>query len=276
MKAYGDPPQPLLGKGIVKNLELLLDQLEGPGNYTIQKFEISGAEKLAQYLIMTAPLLLALGLVCLFIEFKTPGFGIFGISGIVLLGFVFFGQFVAGFSGHEPVLFFLLGFILLVIELLFFPGVTVLALTGVSLMLGSLVWAMADLWPHEPISLTGDVFLLPLVEVVGGVILAVMLFLVVLRFLPKGWLWNAMVLNAAVGGEPIASQALLDGGSGEPAGAALIGEVGLTATALFPSGQIEIGGNRYEARLAVGYADAGTRVRVTGLGEFSLIVEVMT
>lgn len=261
MKSYGQPPQPLLGKGIFRNEEALLDQLEGPGNYSVQKFEISGAEKLAQYLTMVTPLLLALGLVCLFIEFKTPGFGIFGISGIILLGLVFFGQFVAGFSGHEPVVFFLLGLTLLVIELLFFPGMTVLALSGVCLMLGSLVWAMADLWPHEPIPLTGEVFFLPLANVLGAVILAVMIFLAVLKFLPKGWLWSAMVLNAAVGGEPTSARALL-------------GEAGYAATALFPSGQVEIAGRRYEARLAIGYAEVGTPVKVTGIGEFGLIVEV--
>ena len=261
MKSYGQPPQPLLGKGIFRNEEALLDQLEGPGNYSVQKFEISGAEKLAQYLTMVTPLLLALGLVCLFIEFKTPGFGIFGISGIILLGLVFFGQFVAGFSGHEPVVFFLLGLTLLVIELLFFPGMTVLALSGVCLMLGSLVWAMADLWPHEPIPLTGEVFFLPLANVLGAMILAVMIFLAVLKFLPKGWLWSAMVLNAAVGGEPTSARALL-------------GEAGYAATALFPSGQVEIAGRRYEARLAIGYAEVGTPVKVTGIGEFGLIVEV--
>jgi membrane-bound serine protease (ClpP class) len=274
MKSYGQPSQPLLGKGIVRNQEALLDQIEGPGNYSVQKFEISGAEKLAQYLTTVTPLLLALGLVCLIIELKTPGFGIFGISGIILIGLVFFGQFVAGFSGHEPVVFFLLGLTLLVIELLFFPGVTVLALSGVSLMLGSLVWAMADLWPHEPIPLTGDVFLLPLANVLGAVVLAVMIFLAVLKFLPKGWLWSAMVLDSAVGGELTSARAMIGGGADEPTATALLGEAGFAATSLFPSGQVEIAGRRYEARLAIGYAEVGTPVEVTGIGEFGLIVEV--
>jgi membrane-bound serine protease (ClpP class) len=54
--------------------------------------------------ILTAftPILLGIGMLGLFIEFKTPGFGIFGLTGIVLLGIVFFGHYVAGLSGHEP------------------------------------------------------------------------------------------------------------------------------------------------------------------------------
>ena len=157
MKSYGNPPQPLLGAGIAENLDALLDRIHGVGNYTVERLEITWSEKLAQYLVAMTPLLLAVGLLCLFIEYKTPGFGIFGISGIAVLGVVFFGQFVAGLSGHEPMLFFLLGLTLLTIELFFFPGSMMIGMAGVVLMFGSLVWAMTDLWPSQPLDLSGDV-----------------------------------------------------------------------------------------------------------------------
>jgi membrane-bound serine protease (ClpP class) len=276
MKSYGDPPRALLGSGIADNLDALLDGIHGAGNYSVTRLEITWSEKLAQYLTALTPILMGLGLVCLFIEFKTPGFGIFGISGLTLLAIVFFGQFVAGLSGHEPILFFLLGVILLVIELFFFPGSMVLGLTGAAMMLGSLVWAMTDLWPGEPIPLSGDVFVRPLLNMMAGVIVATLLFLAILKFLPKGGLWGHMVLEASVAGEPVAARAIAGGGSDEPRASVLIGETGFTATGLFPSGQVEIGGRRYEARLAMGYADAGTPVKVTGLAEFGLIVEVLS
>ena len=142
-------------------------------------------------------------------------------------------------------------------------------------MFVSLVWAMTDLWPREPIPFSSGVFFRPLATVMGGVILAVVLFLSLIRFLPRGGLWGNMVLDAVVGGEPVPARALAGGGADESAGKTLIGEQGIAATALFPSGQVEIGGRRYEARLAVGYAEVGTRVRVTGLAEFGLTVEVL-
>ncbi len=276
VKLYGDPPQPLLGTGIAENIDALLDRIHGAGNYSVKRLEVTWSEKLAQYLTSVTPILLGLGLVCLFIEFKTPGFGIFGISGLTLLSVVFFGQFVAGLSGHEPILFFLLGVILVTIEVFFFPGSVVFAVTGAALMLGSLVWAMTDLWPGEPIPLSGDIFLRPLVNMMTGLVMAVLLFLAILRFLPRGGLWGHMVLDAAVAGEPLAARALTGGGIDEPAAMSLIGETGVAVTALFPSGQVDIGGRRYEARLAVGFADAGTPVRVTGLAEFGLAVEVLS
>ena len=274
VKTYGDPPQPLLGAGIAENLEALLDRLHGAGNYSVKTLEVTWSERLAQYLTRITPLLLGLGLVCLFIEFKTPGFGVFGISGISLLGLVFFGQFVAGLSGHEPALFFLLGIALVAAELFFFPGVMMLAVSGAALMLGSLVWAMTDLWPSEPIPISGDMFVMPLVNVLSGVVLAVLLFIVVLRYLPKGGLWDRMVLNAAVAGQPMVARPLT--GGGEASAVDLLGRTGIAATALFPSGQVDIGGRRYEARLAMGFAEAGTPVIVTELAEFSLIVEALS
>ncbi len=276
MKSYGDPPQPLLGAGIAENLDALLDRIHGAGNYTVERLEITWSEKLAQYLVAMTPLLLAVGLLCLFIEYKTPGFGIFGISGIAVLGVVFFGQFVAGLSGHEPMLFFLLGLTLLTIELFFFPGSMIVGMAGVVLMFGSLVWAMTDLWPSQPLDLSGDMLVKPLVNVMIGTILAVFSFLAILRFLPQGGLWGGMVLDAAVAGEPGVARALTGGGPGEPNAGELIGQSGLAVTALFPSGQVDIGGRRYEARLGVGFADAGTPVKVTGLSEFGLTVEVLS
>jgi membrane-bound serine protease (ClpP class) len=276
MKPYGNPPQPLLGAGIAASPDEMLDRIHGAGNYTVTRLRVAWSENLAQYLTALTPLLLAGGLLCMFIEFKTPGFGIFGIAGIALLGVVFFGHYVAGLTGYEPLLFFLLGVTLVAIEVFLVPGTMIWALAGATLMFGSLVWSMLDLWPGAPIALQGDLLLRPLANVMVGVAVAVAMFLALLKFLPKGSMWGNMVLESAVAGEPGAIRPLHLGSAGALAAAELIGQSGTAATALFPSGQVEISGNRYEARLAMGYADAGTPVRVTGCGEFGLVVEVLS
>jgi membrane-bound serine protease (ClpP class) len=275
IQIYGDPPQPLLGAGIAEDMDALLDKLHGAGNYSVVRLEVTWSEKLAQYLTSLTPFLLAAGMLCLFVEFKTPGFGIFGFSGILLLGLVFFAQYAAGLSGHEPVLFFMIGVILVLVDLFFLPGM-VLAMIGGVMILGSLVWSMADLWPSEPLTLEGGVFVKPLTNVMIGLLLALLMFLGILKFLPRGGLWGAMVLESAVGGEPGGLRALTGGGADEPKATALIGQHGVARTSLFPSGQVEIAGRRYEAQLTMGFADAGTPVVVTGLGEFGLTVEVLS
>lgn len=276
MKTYGDPPQPLLGSGVAASLDELLDKLHGKGNYSVTRLEVTWSEKTAQYLTAITPLLLGLGLLALFIEFKTPGFGIFGVSGLLLLGVVFFGHYIAGLSGHEPMLFCLLGVLLIALEIFFFPGMLVPALTGAALILGSLIWAMLDLWPGEPISLSGDILLGPLANVLTGVALAFVIFLAILRFLPRGGPWGGMVLEASVGGAPSPAMPLNEIGRETGTRQDLVGLTGKAVTDLFPSGQVEVSGKRYEAKLAVGHAEAGAEIRVRAISEFSLIVEVIS
>jgi membrane-bound serine protease (ClpP class) len=230
---------------------------------------VTWSERLAVWLNAISPVLLGLGLLALFIEFKTPGFGIFGISGIVLLALVFLGHYVAGFSGHEPMLFFAAGMLLLAAEVFFFPGVVVMAVTGVLLMLGSLVWAMADIWPGEPLKFTGDLFVEPLTNLGLGIVIALAFGIALVRYLPRGWMWDRMILASAIAADA-------QGGHGNASGkeaAALVGQRGVTVSALRPAGQVEVDGKRYEARVEVGALDAGTAVVVTRRTDFGLVVE---
>lgn len=269
--SYGDPAQPLLGSGTAKSLDDLLAQKYGAGNYTVRKLEVTWSEQLAVWLNAISPILLGLGVLCVFIEFKTPGFGVFGVLGIILLAVVFLGSYVAGLSGHEPILVFLLGLILVAVEILFAPGVIILALSGLVLMAGSLLWSMADLWPHEPLSFTGDAFIRPLTNLGLGVCIAFGLALLAARFLPKGWLWDRMIVGATVD-----SQAQVSGHSPELSPGelvSLVGQTGVAATALRPGGQVEIGGRRFEAKVEIGSIDAGSSIRVLAHTDFGLVVE---
>ncbi|MEP2775734.1 MAG: NfeD family protein [Luteolibacter sp.] len=266
MQEYGDPPHPLLAAGIEPTVETLMESLFGKGNYTATVLKVTWSERVAQYLTTLAPILLAVGMVLIFIEFKTPGFGIFGIGGGILLAIVFFGHHAAGLSGHEPALFFFIGFTLVLIDVFFIPGFFLLAVPGALMMIGSLLWGMSDIWPDQPIVWNSDFLFKPLLNLITGIGGAIVIFALLLRFLPHGGLWGKMVLEGAIGGETtLASTA-----RAEPS---LIGATGMAVTALFPSGQIEIGGKRYDARIALGTVSPGSQVRVTSVGEFELKVE---
>jgi len=260
---YGDPPTPLLAAGVADDITSLLDSRFGADGYALTRLDATWSEQLAVWLSGLVPLMLGLGLLALFIEFKTPGFGIFGVVGLTLLGLVFLSNFVAGLSGHEPALIFVLGLILVAVEVFFLPGTVVFALSGILLMLGSLLWSMADIWPNEPLTISGDVFLSPLLNLGTGLALAIVGGLALLRFLPKGLLWDRVVLATAATGTS----------APEIEEESLIGREGVAVTALFPSGQIEIDGRRYEARVAVGTVDVGQRVVVRARREFELLVE---
>lgn len=266
-KSYGNPPQPLLAAGIAKDLPDLLARL-GATSASTTVLETSWSEEVAVVLTNLSPILLGLGLLAAFVEFKTPGFGIFGVAAGILLSLVFFGHYIAGLSGHEPILVFLLGLAAVAVELFFFPGTVVLALIGIVLVLGSLVWSMADVWPDQAIEFSGELFLRPLSNLGLGLVVAVVGSLLLLRFLPRGWLWDRMVLGSAVTGVSGAPVPVSDGAA-DP----LLGATGVAVTGLYPTGQVEINGTRHEARVEIGNARPGDRVVVRGRREFALVVE---
>ena len=270
-KTYGDPATPLLAAGIEKSIDDLLEKRFGERGFTKIEFQPTWSEDLAAMLNSIAPLLMGLGLLGVFIEFKTPGFGAFGILGGVLLGIAFFGHYVAGLSGHEPMLFFVLGVALVFIELLLLPGTVVFAVTGVLMMLGSLVWSMADLWPNEPIRITGDVFVEPLTNLLISLVIMIVGGALIWRFLPHGWIFSRL----AVGGASMVSArgAPMPGLGATAEADPLVGATGTAVTDLFPSGNVELAGRLYEARVQVGNVEAGTRVVVVSRSSFGLIVE---
>ncbi len=271
-KPYGEPAIPLLSAGTFKSIDELLTARFGAGNYRIEKLEVTWSEHLAQLITDYASIFLGLGLLFLFIEFKTPGFGFFGITGGALLLIVFFGHYVAGLSGYEPALVFALGLLLLLAELVFFPGVIVTAVLGITMMFGALLWSMMDHWPNQPLDFSGEALARPATNLMLGIAVTVVLGLLLARFLPKGWFFSRIAVSAVAG-----SVSQVAGLAPEEAESVrnLVGARGVVSTGLFPSGQIEIDGRRYEARLDLGTAVAGTAVTVVGVSDFGLIVEVV-
>ncbi|MES2697202.1 MAG: NfeD family protein [Verrucomicrobiota bacterium] len=269
---YGNPPEALLAAGVAKDVEALLTKKFGAGNYTATRLEVTWSERFAVFLKALSPILMGLGMLSLYIEFKTPGFGFFGIAGIACLAIVFLSNYVAGLSGHEPMLVFGLGLLLVAMEIFFMPGAVIFALTGLVLMLGSLVWSMADLWPNEPLSTawTADAFNAPMANLGIGLLIAVALALALARFIPRGWVWDKLVVQSTVGG---AAQIAGGGVQRTDDVARLVGREGIAASTLRPGGQVEIDGQRYEARVELGVVESGRPVVVRAYSDFGLIVE---
>jgi membrane-bound serine protease (ClpP class) len=269
---YGDPPHPLLSSGTAQDIGDLIKQRFGSGPVSVTTLAVTWSESLAVWLNAISAILLGVGLLAIYLEFKTPGFGVFGVVGIVCLAIVFLGSYVAGLSGHEPMLVFGLGLVLLSVEIFFMPGAIIFALSGLVLMLGSLVWAMADLWPNEPLSTawSGNAFVGPFANLGVGLVIAIALGLALARFLPRSWFWDKLVVQSTVGGS-----AQVAGGGVEFTAdvAALVGRTGVAATGLRPGGQVEVDGRRYEARVEIGAIERGRPVVVRAYSDFGLVVE---
>jgi len=104
------------------------------------------------------PIIIGIGLLGLFIEFKTPGFGLFGIAGIVFVLIFFGSKYVSGLAGQEEILVFLIGVSLVVVELFLFPGLNFPCNYRHFMIIGSILWAMVDIWPNTDFSWNIELF----------------------------------------------------------------------------------------------------------------------
>ena len=263
---YGNPPQTLLGTGIFKDLEELLDQRWGKKNYQMIRMEINWAENAGLWLNGIAPLLLSIGLVLLFIEFKTPGFGVFGIFGIGFILTFFGSKYVAGLAGQEEFLLFLIGFCLVLVEVFLAPGLFLPALLGLALMFGSLIWAMVDVWPGQEIDWSFALFRVPLVELAQSFGLAFILGYLAIKIIGKTPMGKAMLLETSVGNLK----------SNQPSEFIEPNKIGVTVSELYPVGKVQIDGKTYEARSVIGKIEKGQRIRVLKHSGYELVVEEVT
>ena len=104
-------------------------------------------------------------------------------------------------SGNEIILFFALGIILVFAEFFFFPGTLIFALSGLAFIFGSLLWAMIDIWPGEPVTVSPDLLAEPIVNLVFGLSIAVFGALLLSRFFHGSWIERKLVLAEAAGGD---------------------------------------------------------------------------
>lgn len=267
IKEYGTPPQPLLGIGIYDSVEKLLDEKWGAGNYNLIKMEINWAERAGLWLNSVGPIIIGIGLLGLFIEFKTPGFGFFGIAGIIFVLIFFGSKYVSGLAGQEEVIIFLIGVSLVILELFLFPGLIVPAILGMLMIFGSILWAMVDVWPNTDLVWSIELFRQPIMDLFLAILIAFGLALILTRILPHTSMWNKLILAETVGSLGSTSISAMNKKQ-----SVKNGSIGISVSELYPTGQIKIDGIRYDARSSLGKIEKSTKVEVTGSHDFELIV----
>jgi membrane-bound serine protease (ClpP class) len=256
-RTVGDPPRPLLSSGTVASLSELLETL-GLAGAPVETIAVTGAERVARVIegFPVSGILLALGLLGLYIEFKTPGFGLPGIAGILLLAVWFWGHNVAGLAGSGELLLFALGAVLLLIEIVLIPGFGITGLTGLTLMFAAILMAMVQHLPGQPWTLPPLPQIQHSVQNLGLALLTVFICgLVLARVLPKTTLFNRLALAAResrdtgyTAGAPVATR---------------MGHAGTALTDLRPAGIGRIDGERLNVVAQGTYIEKGAPIVVT-------------
>lgn len=195
-------------------------------------------------------LLLAIGIIAAFIEFKTAGFGVGGSVAVLSFATFFISQFLLGDSNWMAPAIFFVGIVLIVVEVFLVPGFGIPGVIGIVLMFVGILLSFGIKRIEY-----GIVILL------AAIVAATIVSVFIAKKLPKSRLFSALSLTADEKGA-IANDKLDD----------LLGKTGMVIGTLRPAGQIEIDGVRYDAVSQGSFIETGTSVKVIKVEGHRVIV----
>ncbi|MGJ8722951.1 MAG: NfeD family protein [Roseibacillus sp.] len=264
--------RPLLAKGIAESIEDLLAQ-EGITGAEVVVAEMTGFERFAYWIGAAGGLLILVGLGAGYLEMKTPGFGLGALVAIIAFSLFFFGNYVAGnLAGYETAAIFVVGVIFILLDVFLFPGTFVMGITGIFMVLGSLLFSMVDRftwqdWKADDIGVGAwNVFSGPATALAIGLLGSIVLFALVMRFLPNLPFLERYFLPATV-----------DGGSGvlkdEPEHQSREGWTGTAETDLRPSGKATFDGKIVDVTSESSFVAAGAHLRIVSEDGMRVVVK---
>ena len=246
-----------------KQLETINDIIssEGINNYKLITISETWTEKLVRFLTNpnVAPLLMSLGMLGLFFEIKSPGFGVPGAVGLLCLGLFFGSHLLVGLADFSELIVLVLGIILILVEIIVIPGFGLFGIAGICMIMYALYSMLIGNYPTQNEIEIAYRSLIIMIFTTG--ILSVLIF----RMVVKSNFYNSLV--------PIQSQFKEDGYTISKNLHALIGQEGISTTDLRPSGKILVKSKIYQGMSSGEYIEKDSNITIINVDENQLVVK---
>ena len=249
----------------VKTIEEILKR-SGIESYEIYRFTLDTTEKIIAVFLnpFISGLLIMIIIGGIYFELQTPGVGFPILASLVAVIFYFVPYYLNGLAENWEIIAFMVGVVLLALEIFVIPGFGIFGISGLILTVGSMILVMVnnDIFDFSFVA-DKDLFLAittTLTGIVGGIML---LFVGGVRLTQTKFF------------KKIALERVMDSKEGYTSSFIkkdLIGKTGTTYTVLRPSGKIMIEGEFYDAYTRGNYikkdekiiviADEGTTLKV--------------
>jgi membrane-bound serine protease (ClpP class) len=250
----------------VKNIKEALS-FAGYESSDLITLEESWSEGLVRFLQPFLSIMMIMGIGALYTEIKAPGFGLPGIAGTLLLGLVFFNQYLVGLADYTELIILLIGVLLLGVEMFVLPGFGMAGAVGLLVIASGLVLSFQGfVLPDPKFPWEGELLMRNLAQVLGSFLLAFLISLFIIRFiLPK--------ISKIVKG-PYLDADLKDFHVSEAIKLSLkAGDVGIVHTFLRPSGKVMINNKKIDAIARGEFIAKGTSILIDKIDGNRVIVK---
>lgn len=236
---------------ILTKLEEVLEFI-GHKDAELVKVTSNWAEDVVRFLNnpIISSILIMIGFFGLLSEIKTPGWGVPGTAGLIALALFFGSSYILQLASLVEILMFIGGVVLLLTEIFVIPGFGIAGISGIILIFLSIFLSLLG---SEPF-VTFDSISMAIIQITVAIIAAIILVLILAKYLPKSTVFNRLVLSEAEKAEEGFVSV-----SEEPS---LLGKYGVAVTILRPVGIAEIEGKRVEVVSDGEFIQPGTKIKV--------------
>lgn len=224
----------------------------GLQEHEILEYTLGTQEKIAGWLAdpTVKSLLLSVIFLAIFTEIKTAGMGVAAVIGLFAALLFFGSQWLTGVAGWLELILFGSGILLILIEL-YVPGFGFWGISGIGCIAFSLF-----------LTLGGNMAAVSMLSL--SLVIAIGVFLLILKFLPASRLWTKLVLH-----ETETAQA---GFSSSHDYSSYLGKEGVVISFLRPAGMIEINGVHLDVVSEGQYIEPGTKIKVVSVNGSRILV----
>ena len=219
------------------------------------------AEKLVRFLTNpnVAPILMSLGMLGLFFEIMSPGFGVPGGIGLLCLGLFFGSHLLVGLADFFEIIILMLGLVLILVEIIVIPGFGFAGILGLCLVLYSFYSMLIGNYPT-----------IQEIETAYRSLMISISITTILSFFIFKYFVNSKYYRQLV---PISSQGSTEGYSISKNYEELIGKEGHVISDLRPAGKVNIDSKDFHAISQGNYIEKNSKIIIIGVDENQLIVK---
>ena len=244
--------------GVVKDRPELLARV-GVEPSRLVKMEADWTEALVRFVSHPAVsgILMMLGMLGIWMEFKAPGFGVPGTVGVACFALLFLSRFMLGHANAVEFGIFLLGLALLAVEIFVIPGFGVCGVAGIICIAVGLILSAERFTFPDPVAQPWDVDSMwnsALTTLISFFCFVVMAFFL-LRLMPHTPVLRGLVLQHS---ESVAAGYVSSTASERE----LAGKTGVALSVLRPSGRAEIDGRVVDVVTEGDFVSPGQRLEV--------------
>ena len=254
-------------EGMHESVKEVLEE-NGFPEYELKTFVVTGLETFIGWMVNPAVsgILIMIIIGGIYFELQTPGVG-FPIAASIIAALLYFTPlYLEGLAENWEVILFLVGIVLLAVEIFVLPGFGIAGVSGAAFIMASLI-----------LSLVGNVgfdFEFTMPQEIMTAFFTVMLSFI-LGFFGSLYLAKKMLATSALSSLVLAAvQDKEDGFVGvDSKDAELVGKEGVAFTVLRPSGKIQIENEIYDATALMGFIEKGDEIVVTKYETAQLFVK---